>query len=85
MSDLVEKVAEIIRGGLRDNGTSKDKARAAILAVLEHYSDIGNVSDVMLNTAADQLPCGDLITDVDVYDAITEALRAELERLRGEK
>jgi len=34
-SELVEKVATIIRGGLRDDGTSHEKARAAIKAVAE--------------------------------------------------
>lgn len=57
-------------------------AKVAIRAVLKHFSEPGNVTDAMLHAAADQIPCGDLITDVDVYDALTEAMKAALEELK---
>lgn len=94
MSDLIEKVARAILGFdhftdqqwaphwkvIQRNGITPPKAKRAILAVLEHYSEPENVSADM---RADALRAA--TSRCFTHDIIAAALRAELERLRGEK
>lgn len=84
MSELVEKVARAMHtseewSSFWGEDDAKKLARAAILTVLEHYSEAGNVSDEFIDVMLKHPP------KLGWKPSIAAAMRAELERLRGDK
>ena len=80
MSELVKKVQDAIFTAYDVNGIATEKmSRAAILAVLEHYSEPKNLTPSLVSVGD-----GYAVMSSNGHFAAA-AMRAELERLRGDK
>lgn len=75
---LVEKVSNAVRPHLYwEGGASSVVARAAIIAVLEHFSELGNVTDGMADARITELNIDDVRSSHRT--AIAAAMRAAKE------
>lgn len=81
MSDLVEKVASTMWNTSDPSSWEKEMAEKAIVAVLEHYSEAGNMTDEMFRTFC---TTWDAVGGT-VGHSFAAAIRAERQRMVGKK